>query len=93
MKVVKFMAEEAKALKSNFELLFEKYEDALSSFGAMPNPFTDSEGPQAMMDWMVEEFESLPDVIATASDFAASFCSESLLKLLDSKDCADLAKF
>ena len=50
MKVVKFMAEEAKAFKSNFELLFEKYEDALSSFGARPNPFPNSESPQSMMD-------------------------------------------
>ena len=92
-RLVKGIAEETKAWRSNFELLFEKYEDALSTFGARPNPFPATGGPQEMMDWMAEEFGSLPEVITGASDFAAIFYSESLLKLLESRDCTDLPKF
>ena len=49
-RVVKGIAEETKAWRSNFELLFEKHEDALSTFGVRPNPFPATGGPQEMMD-------------------------------------------
>jgi hypothetical protein len=42
---------------------------------------------------MLTEFEALPDVISGASDFAAIFGIESLLKFLRTHDCADLEKF
>jgi hypothetical protein len=46
-----------------------------------------------MMKWMLTEFEALPEVISGASDFAAIFFIESLLKLLETNDCANLEKF
>jgi hypothetical protein len=45
------------------------------------------------MDWTDAEFKALPEVISGASDFAAAFSVESILKLLHHFDCADLAKF
>jgi hypothetical protein len=45
------------------------------------------------MEWIDAEFKALPDVISGASDFAAAFSVESILKLLHDFDCADLAKF
>jgi hypothetical protein len=45
------------------------------------------------MDWMETEFQALSEVISGASDFAAAFSVESILKILHDYDCADLAKF
>jgi hypothetical protein len=39
------------------------------------------------------EFKALPEVISGASDFAAAFSVECMLKILHNFDCADLAKF
>jgi hypothetical protein len=39
------------------------------------------------------EFKALPGVISGASDFAAVFSVESILKLLHDFDCVDLVKF
>jgi hypothetical protein len=45
------------------------------------------------MDWMETEFKALSEVISGASDFAAAFSVESILKILHDFDCADLEKF
>jgi uncharacterized membrane protein YgcG len=45
------------------------------------------------MDWMEAEFQALSEVISGASDFAAAFSVESILKILHDYDCADLEKF
>jgi hypothetical protein len=45
------------------------------------------------MDWIEAEFWALLDVISGASDFAAAFSVESILKLLYDFDCVDLVKF
>jgi hypothetical protein len=45
------------------------------------------------MEWIDAEFKALPDVISGASDFAAAFLVESILKLLHDFDCANLTKF
>jgi hypothetical protein len=45
------------------------------------------------MDWMETEFQALSEVISGASDFAAAFSVESILKILHDFDCADLEKF
>jgi hypothetical protein len=42
---------------------------------------------------MLNEFQALPNVISVASDFAALFSEERLLKLLYDFDCVDLPKF
>jgi hypothetical protein len=45
------------------------------------------------MSWIDTKFKALPGVISGASDFSIAFSMESILKLLDDFDCADLAKF
>jgi hypothetical protein len=45
------------------------------------------------MEWMETEFKALSEVISGASDFAAAFSVESILKILHDFDCADLEKF
>jgi hypothetical protein len=45
------------------------------------------------MDWMLKEFQALPNVISGASDFATLFSVESLLKFLYDFNCVDLPKF
>jgi hypothetical protein len=42
---------------------------------------------------MEAEFQALSEVISGASDFAAAFSVESILKILHDYDCADLEKF
>jgi hypothetical protein len=74
-------------------LLFEEYRKALREFGVRPSPLLHSEEISDLMDWTDAEFKALPEVISGASDFAAAFSVESILKLLHHFDCADLAKF
>jgi hypothetical protein len=45
------------------------------------------------MDWMETEFKALTEVISGASDFAAAFSVESILKILHNFDYVDLEKF
>jgi hypothetical protein len=45
------------------------------------------------MSWIETEFKALLEVITGASDFAAAFSVESILKLLHDFYCADLVKF
>jgi hypothetical protein len=70
-----------------------EYEKSLNEFGVRPAPLPSNLGISEFMDWIDTEFKALPDVISGASDFAAAFSVESILKLLHDFDCADLAKF
>jgi hypothetical protein len=45
------------------------------------------------MNWIDTKLKALPGVISGASDIAATFSVESILKLLHDFDCADLVKF
>jgi hypothetical protein len=65
----------------------------LRDFGVRPGPLPESEEIYDLMRWIETEFKALPNVISGASDFAAAFSVESILKLLHDFDCADLAKF
>lgn len=62
-------------------------------FGARPNHFPSIDDPNTIFARMLEEFEYLPKIITSASDYVAAFCIESILKLLKARDWADLAKF
>jgi hypothetical protein len=75
------------------KLLFKEYEKSLMNFGVRPAPLPADEGISDFMDWIDTEFKALPEVISDASDFAAVFSVESILKLLHDFDCADLVKF
>jgi hypothetical protein len=87
------LSKDVHEVKRNLKLLFEEYREALKQFGTRPSPFPDKDDISDMMDWMLKEFQALPSVISRASNFAAIFSVESLLKLLSNFDCADLAKF
>jgi hypothetical protein len=87
------MSDGAAATRRNFELFLEKYSEALCLFGSCPLPFVEGDDSSVIMKWMMTEFESLPGVISSASDFAAIFSTRSLLKLLELHDCANLQKF
>jgi hypothetical protein len=65
----------------------------LNEFGVRPAPLPDDIEIPEFMDWMETEFKALTEVIFGASDFAAAFSVESILKILHNFDCVDLEKF
>jgi hypothetical protein len=75
------------------KLLFKEYEKALMKFGVRLAPFPADTGISDFLKWIDTEFKELPGVISGASDFAAAFSVESILKLLHDFGCADLVKF
>jgi hypothetical protein len=78
---------------NKLHLLFKEYEKSLMNFGVCPAPLVADISLHDFMKWIETEFKALPEVIAGASDFAAAFSVESILKLLYDFDCADLVKF
>jgi hypothetical protein len=96
----KALAEQDDASKKNMsdileklKLLFEEYKKSLNEFGVRPAPLPADLGILEFMEWMETEFKALSEVISGASDFAAAFSVESILKILHDFDCADLEKF
>jgi hypothetical protein len=96
----KALAEQDAASKKNtseilekLKLLYEEYKKSLDEFGIRPAPLPDNIEIPKFMDWMETEFKALSEVISGASDFAAAFSVESILKILHDFDCADLEKF
>jgi Rad3-related DNA helicase len=96
----KALAEQSEASKKNtfeilekLKLLYEEYKKSLNEFGVRPAPLPDNIEIPEFMDWMEAEFKALSEVISGASDFAAAFSVESILKILHDYDCADLEKF
>jgi hypothetical protein len=78
---------------NKLHLLFKEYEKSLKNFGIRPAPLLVDISLPDFMSWIETEFKALPEVITGASDFAAAFSVESILKLLHDFDCADLVKF
>jgi chromosome segregation ATPase len=72
---------EVAEIKSKLELLFEEYRKALREFGVRPAPLPVSKEISDFMSWIDVEFKALLWVISGASDFAAAFSVESILKL------------
>jgi hypothetical protein len=80
-------------INDKLKLLFKEYEKSLMNFGVRPAPLPADIGISDIMEWIDTEFKALSEVISGASDFAAAFSVESILKLLHDFDCADLVKF
>jgi hypothetical protein len=78
---------------NKLKLLFEEYEKSLKNFGVRPAPLPANLGISDFMDGIDTEFKAHPGVISGASDFAAVFSVESILKLLHDFDCTYLVKF
>jgi Rad3-related DNA helicase len=96
----KALAEQSEASKKStseilekLKLLYEEYKKSLNEFGVLPAPLPDDIEIPEFMDWMETEFKALTEVISGASDFAAAFSVESILKILHNFDCVDLEKF
>jgi hypothetical protein len=87
------LGENISEIINKLKLLFEEYEKSLKNFGVRPAPLPANLGISDFMDWIDTEFKALPEVISGASDFAAVFSVESILKLLHDFDCVDLVKF
>jgi small-conductance mechanosensitive channel len=94
----KVLADQNEASKRNaseilekLKLLYEVYKKSLNEFGVRPAPLLDNIEIPEFMDWMETEFQALFEVISGASDFAATFSVESILKILHDYDCADQA--
>jgi hypothetical protein len=75
------------------KLLYEEYKKSLNEFGVRPAPLPDNIEIPEFMDWMETEFKALSELISGASDFAAAFSVESILKILHYFDCADMEEF
>jgi hypothetical protein len=84
---------EVSDINNKLKLLFKEYEKALMDFGVHPAPLPTDTEISDFMKWINTEFKALPGVISSASDFAAAFLVESILKLLHDFDCADLVRF
>jgi type IV secretory pathway VirJ component len=96
----KALAEQSEASKKNISeileklrLLYEEYKKSLNEFSVRPAPLPDNIEIPEFMDWMEAEFKALTEVISGASDFAAAFSVESILKIFHDYDCVDLEKF
>jgi hypothetical protein len=63
------------------------------NFGVRPALLPTDIGLSDFMKWIETKFRALPEVITGASDFAAAFSIESILKLLHDFDCSNLVKF
>jgi predicted nucleic acid-binding Zn-ribbon protein len=79
-------------ITNKLHLLFKEYEKSLMNFGVHPAPLPADISLPYFMSWIEIEFKALPEVITSASDFAAAFSVETILKLLHNFDCADLVK-
>jgi hypothetical protein len=84
---------EVSDIRIKLKLLFEEYEKAWREFGVRPTPLFANTEISDFMKWIDTEFKELPRVISDASNFAAAFSVESILKLLHDFDCANLVKF
>jgi hypothetical protein len=80
-------------ITDNLHLLFKEYEKSLMNFGVRPAPLPADISLADFTRWIETDFKALPEVITGASDFAAAFSVESILKLLHDFDYADLVKF
>jgi hypothetical protein len=78
---------------NKLHLLFKEYEKSLMNFGVRPAPLSADISLSDFISWIETEFKALPEVITGASDFAAAFSVQSILKLLHNFDCADLVNF
>jgi hypothetical protein len=80
-------------INNKLKLLFKEYEKSLMNFGVRPAPLPIDIGISDFIEWIDTKFKALPEVISAASNFAAAFSVESILKLLHDFDYADLVKF
>ena len=72
----------------------EEYRKALASFGAEPSPFPeDAEGGSSgLLDWLLNEFEDLSQILSSVSDNTAVIACESVMAVLAHEGCPELER-
>ena len=70
----------------------EEYRKALASFGVEPSPFPEDaeDGASGLLDWLLNEFEDLSQILASVSDNTAVVACESVMAVLAHEGCPDL---
>jgi chromosome segregation ATPase len=85
--------QEINNIKTKLKLLFKEYGKALKYFGTHSSPLPEDEELSSLLSWIEEEFQALSGMFSGIIDFVVAFSVESILKLLNDFDCANLLKF
>ena len=64
----------------------------MASFGAEPSPFPDDAegGASGLLDWLLNEFEDLSQILSSVSDNTAVMACESIMAILAHEGCSEL---
>ena len=76
------------------DAIYEAYRDALAIFGSEPEPLARSEGlgVSSLLDWMLQEFAVLGNILTNISDNSAVVSCENAFALLEHEGCQDMSK-
>jgi len=76
------------------DAIFEAYRDALATFGSEPEPLVKFEGlgVSSLLDWMLQEFAVLGNILTNISDNSAVVSCEIAFALLEHEGCRDMGK-
>ena len=76
------------------DAIYEDYRDALATFGSEPGPLARSEGlgVSSLLDWMLQEFAVLGNILTNISDNSAVVSCENAFALLEHEGCQDMSK-
>jgi len=90
----KFIDENVGSITKRSITIYDEYCSTLATFGAEPLPLPrDPEGGiTGLLDWMLNEFVGLRDILVAVSDNSAALACESILGLLDQEGCQDIEK-
>ena len=76
------------------DTIYEAYKDALAASGPEPEPLARSEGMgvSSLLDWMLQEFDVLGNILTNISDNSVVVSCENAFVLREHEGCQDLSK-
>jgi hypothetical protein len=76
------------------DAIFEAYRDALATFGSEPEPLAkfDGLGVSILLDWILQEFAVLGNILTNISDNSIVVSCENAFALLEHEGCQDMGK-
>ena len=76
------------------DAIYEAYWSALATFGSEPEPLVRSEGlgVSGLLDWILQEFAVLGNILMNISDNSAVVSCGSAFALLEHEGCQDMSK-
>ena len=78
------------------DAIYEAYRDALATFGSEPEPKplarSEGLGVSGLLDWMLQEFAVLGNILTNISDNSAVVSCENAFALLEHEGCQDMSK-